>query len=391
MIPYVEIIDKTTLKVTALVEPQECWFELSYFDVGECELYCVALSTNLANLLKGNYLKIPNKPYIWVITSLTYTYVEGVPMIDAKGYEAKWLLNKRVIRAPIELPNQVALAVEQLVYNNLGAGAAAVRQIAGFNVYTSGIKTTNSYVEETTLYNLDAATVNLSTLNQKPKTTSIKDTTVVFGAATQAPRGNLLEFVNNILKTYNLGSIVTYENEQLVYKVIQGQDLSASVRFSQSLDNLIESNYYTDDSKIGTNALVVSTVDDVDYWQVYDEGATGVDRAEILINSNISTEYTPQGATDPVKLDLTNPTDLALYYSWLQQEGRTGLAEYIENNEVSSTLDLVNSNYEFSNDYFIGDIVGVIDEYFNYNASARIIKFTFKQDSGGYGEEADYQ
>lgn len=352
MIPYVEIIDKNTLKVTALIEPQECWFELSYYDVGECELYCVALSTNLANLLKGNYLKIPNKPYIWVITSLIYSYVDGVPMIDAKGKEAKWLLNKRVIRAPIELPNQVALAVEQLVYNNLGAGAATVRQIAGFNVYTSGI------------------------------TTALIDT--------QGARANLLDFVNNLLKTYNLGSIVLYQNEQLVYKVIQGQDLSASIRFSQSLDNLLESNYFTDDSNLGTNALVVSNVDDVDYWQVYDEGQTGVDRNEILINSNLSTEYTPQGATDPVKLDLTNPTDLALYYSWLQQEGRTGLAEYVEQNEVSSTLDLVNSNYEFENDYFIGDLVGVIDEYFNYNAAARIIKFTIKQDSKGYGEEAEY-
>ena len=352
MIPYIEIIDKETLKVIALVEPNECWFEISYFEVGECELYCAALSTNLANLLKGNYLKIPNKPYIWVITSLNYTYVDGVPMIDAKGYEAKWLLSKRVIRAPIELPNQVALAVEQLVYNNLGAGAAAVRQIDSFSVYTSGITTTL--------------------------------------ADTQGARANLMEFVNNLLKTYNLGSIVLYENETLIYKVIQGQDLSASIRFSQSLDNLLSSSYYTDDSNIGTNALVVSTVDDVDYTQIYDEGATGVDRAEILINSNLSTEYTPVGATDPVKLDLTNPTDLALYYSWLQQEGRTGLSDHVENNEVSSTLDLVNSNYEFSNDYFIGDLVGVIDEYFNYNAAARIIKFTFKQDSGGYGEEAEY-
>lgn len=353
MIPYVEIINQTTLKVTALVEPQECWFELSYFDVGEFEIYCIASNTNVANLQKGNYVKLPNKPYVWVITSLNYTYVEGVPMIDAKGYEAKWLLNKRVIRAPIALPSTVAAAVEQLVYNNLGAGAATVRQIEGFSVYTSGI------------------------------TTALTDT--------QAVRANLMEFVNNLLKTYSLGSIVLYENETLIYKVIQGQDLSASIRFSQSLDNLIQSSYLTDDSNIGTNALVVSTVDDVDYWQVYDEGATGIDRAEILINSNLSTEYTPVGATDPIKLDLTNPTDLALYYSWLQQEGRTGLAEYLENNEVSSTLDLINSNYEFETDYFIGDIVGVIDEYFNYNAAARIIKFTFKQDSSGYGEEADYQ
>ena len=353
MIPYVEIIKKDTLKITALVEPNECWFELSYFDVGEFEIYCVASNTNMANLQKGNYVKLPNKPYVWVITSLNYTYVEGVPMIDAKGFEAKWLLNKRVIREPIALPNQVALAVEQLVYNNLGAGAAAVRQITGFNVYTSGI------------------------------TTALTDT--------QAVRANLMEFVNNLLKTYSLGSIILYENESLTYKVIQGQDLSASIRFSQSLDNLIQSSFLTDDSKIGTNALVVSTVDDQDYWQVYDEGATGVDRAEILINSNLSTEYTPVGETDPVKLDLTNPTDLALYYSWLQQEGRTGLAEYTESNEVSSTLDLINSNYEFDVDFTLGDQVGVIDEYFNYDATARIIKFTFKQDSNGYGEEADYQ
>lgn len=352
MIPYIEIINKNTLKVTTLVEPQECWFELSYFDAGECELYCVALSTNLANLLKGNYLKIPNKPYIWVITSLNYTYVEGVPMIDAKGYEAKWLLTKRVIQTPLELPTSLAQAVYNLVYNNLGAGADAARQIAGFNV-------------------------ELSTI-----TTTLSDT--------QAPRGNLLEFILNLLQSYNLGSIVTYENEELTFKIIQGQDLSASIRFSQSLDNLLSSSYYTDDSSVGTNALVVSTVDDVDYLQVYDEGQTGVDRNEILINSNISTEYTPTDATETVKLDLTNDDDLALYQSWLQQEGRTGLAEYVEQNEVSSTLDLVNSNYEFENDYYIGDLVGVIDEYFNYNAAARIIKFTFKQDSGGYGEEAEY-
>ena len=352
MIPYVEIINKTTLKIMALVEPSECWFELSYFDVGEFEIYCRATTTNMANFQKGNYVKLPNKPYVWVITSLNYTYVEGVPMISAKGFEAKWLLHKRVIQEAIELPNHVAEAVERLVYNNLGAGAAAARKITGFSVFTGEISTI---------------------LNE-----------------TQAPRANLMEFVNNLLKTYSLGSIVTYENEQLVYKIIQGQDVSETVRFSQSLDNLLESNYYTDDSNLGTNALVVSTVNDIDYYETYDKGATGVDRSEILINSNLSTKYEDTEGVEK-ELDLTNPTDLALYESWLSQEGRTGLYNYTEQNQVSSTLDLQNSIYEFNNDYTLGDIVGVIDEYFNYNANARIIKITFKQDSKGYGEEAEYK
>lgn len=352
MIPYIEIINKTTLKKTALVEPQECWFELSYYDTGEFEIYCKASTNNMFYLKKGNYVMIPNKPYIWVIESINFTYNEGVPMISAKGYEAKWLLNKRVIQAPVELPTNLAQAVYNIVYNNLGAGASLARQIANFNVELSSINVT------------------------------LTDT--------QAPRANVMEFINKLLKTYDLGSIVVYENEGLTYKILQGQDLSTGIRFSQSLDNLIESNYLTDDSNLSTNALVVSNVNDEDYLGTADTGATGVDRAEILINSNLSTEYTPVGASDPVKLDLTNTSDKALYLSWLNQEGNTQLANHKTINEVSSTLDLTNSIYEFDNQFTLGDIVGVIDEYFNYNASARITKITFKQDAKGYGENADY-
>lgn len=354
MIPYIEIINKNSLKIFALVEPKECWFELAYCDIGEFEIYCLASTANMANLQKGNYVKIPNKPYVWVITSLNYTYVEGVPMISAKGFEAKWLLNKRIIQAPIELPNKVAQAVENLVYTNCSTGAAdAARIMGGFTVAISGI------------------------------TTTLTDT--------QAPRANLLEFVNSLLQTYNLGFITTYNNGVIVFKVIQGQDLSQTVRFSQSLDNLIQTNYLTDDSKLANKALVVSNVNDNEYMGTYNTGGSGVDLAEILVSSNLSTEYTPVGASDPVKLDLTNPADRSLYISWLVQEGKTQLANYMQNNEFNSILDLENSIYEFDNDYTIGDLVGVIDEYFNINTTARIIKITFKQDSGGYGEEATYE
>jgi hypothetical protein len=353
MIPYVEIIKKDTLKKISMVEPSECWAEISYNDIGEAEIYAVASNVNMQSLIIGNYVKLPNKPYIWVITSINYTYVEGVPMISAKCKEAKWLLYKRVIQEPLELPNKVALAVEQLVYNNLGAGAAPARVINGFTVAASGLDI------------------------------SLTDT--------QAARANLLDFVTNLLKTYNLGFTVIYQNESLIFKVIQGQDISQSVRFSQSLDNLLESSYLLDDSNLGTNALVVSTVDNVDYPVNYDLGKTGVDRSEILIKSNLSTEYTPNGATDPVKLDLTVPADKALYESWLYQEGRTSLNDYVEKKAINSTLDLANSLYEFENDYNVGDIVGIIDDYFNYDAKARIIKITINQNANGYGEEAEFK
>jgi hypothetical protein len=74
MIPYLEIRDKYTIKTVALVEPQECWLELSYQDVGEFEIYCRASQANLKALQKGRYVTIPNKRFIWVITSVRYTF-----------------------------------------------------------------------------------------------------------------------------------------------------------------------------------------------------------------------------------------------------------------------------------------------------------------------------
>ena len=67
MIPYVEILGKYSLSPFAVVEPSQCWFELSYYEIGEFEIYCRASESNLKALKNGNYVKLPNKPYLWVI------------------------------------------------------------------------------------------------------------------------------------------------------------------------------------------------------------------------------------------------------------------------------------------------------------------------------------
>ena len=175
MIPYVEIKDKYTLKTVALPEPQECWFELSYQDVGEFEVYCRATHESLKALRKGNYVKLPNKRFIWVITSVRYTFTAGgARMILARGYEAKWLLQKRCILKPTELQGTITTALYWLVNHELGTMATAARKIDGFTVDTN--------------YML----INIG--------------------ETQAPRGNLLEFVTSMLKQYNCGSIVEFVN-----------------------------------------------------------------------------------------------------------------------------------------------------------------------------------
>ena len=357
MIPYVEIRDKYTLKTVALVEPQECWFELSYQDVGEFEIFCRASKANLNALQKGRYVKLPNKRFIWVITAVRYTFTAGgARMISATGYEAKWLLYKRCILTPKELSGTITNACYGLVNHNLGEGANAARKITGFKVATNNLL------------------INIS--------------------GTQAQRGNLLEFVNPLLKTYNCGSIAEFVGDKIVYRIFTGGVKTGSVIFCQSLDNLLTSEYLTNDAEKATFSLVVSTIEteqadgskkDIEYPKEYNNGATGVDRAEIFTESNLSVKYEDANGEEKE----TTP-DSALYQDWLYEEAKNKLADHTTVEEISGEIDIANSSYTFDEDFFIGDMVKVRDEYFNFSINTKISKYTFKQDANGYGEEAEY-
>lgn len=359
MIPYVEIKDKYTLKTLALVEPQECWFELSYQDVGEFEIYARASKANLNALQKGRYAKIPNKRFIWVITSVQYTFTAGgARMILAKGYEAKWLLSKRCILTPKEISGNITRALYGLVDHALGVGAQEARRISDNNGGN--------------MFYVDYNAVNISV------------------DGTQATRGNLLEFVTSMLKEHDCGHTVTYDSKALKYTIYQGVDKRQLVRFSQSLDNLLQSEYLTDDAEVATYALVVSTVEDVDYTQDSNNGGTGIDRAEIYLESNISTKYEDANGEEK-ELDLVqNANHKGIYQSWLAAEGYAKLTEHTTREEINGEIDIANTRYAFDVDFFLGDMVKVQDEYFNFSFNPKIQKYTFKQDANGYGEEAEY-
>lgn len=348
MIPYVEIIDRYTLKKTAIVEPQECWFELDFQEYGEFEIYCRATRENLIALRKGRFVKIPNKRFIWYITAIKYTFTAGgAKMISATGYEAKWLLTRRCILTPKELSGDIASACYGLVNQALGTGANAARKVNGFVVDTNKI--------------------------------------LIDITGTQAPRGNLGEFVRPLLKQYNCGDIVTYENGQLKYSIYVSRVKTQTVQFAQSFDNLLSSEYFTDDAEKATYALVLSEVEDVEYTKEYNTDATGIDRCEVYVESDISTKYEDANGNE---LETTPSSDL--YQGWLVAEGKNALAERVTIEEITGEIDLANSKYEFDKDYFVGDLVRVQDEYFNFYVNAKISKYTFRQNAEGYNEDATY-
>jgi hypothetical protein len=387
MIPYVEIIRETadgSLKTFSFIEPSECWFELKYHGFGEFELYCPATQKNLTALKKGYYVKIPNRRFGWCITSIQYEFTaeRGVRMVSAKGLELKWLLKKRIIQKQIQLPTDLFQAVHELVNANIGEGATEARKIPFFK--------------------------------------SVRNSEVITIPETQAPRGNLGEYVDTLLNAHSCGSTAFFNKgrgntHEIHFEAYKGQNKANSVRFSQSLDNLLSSTYYSTDEDVGSFSLVVSqeeiktnvneeeVTQDLEVWTEVDKGQKGSKRSEILIESNLSTKYADASGEEK-ELNLANEADLTTFKIWQEEEGKSKLAEHKTLESVSGEIDLQNSLYTFDErllfgevqkeeevfKFFLGDMVRVQDEYFDFYLDTRISKVTIKQDSSGYGEEIEY-
>lgn len=367
MIPYIEVLKwnagKTALNTFQVIEPSECWFELSYYEVGQFEVYAPASAKTLSALQKGNFVMIPHKDYIWVILSVQYEFnVDGARMISAKGYEAKQIVGKRIIRDPLQLPTNLSNALETMFSANLGTNAIAQRRIAGLTWAWNGLsgKTTDA----------------------------------------QATRGNLLDFTLNLLKLHKVGTKSTLSNGKVLFATVNGSDRSNSVIFSQSLDNLIKSTFFTSDENLKTNCQIVSTFNEQenvggvsrsashDYVAYYPDetaGGSGIDRDEMTISPNLSTKVINNGVETEIA------PDSATFINMQKAEGAAALADHITVTELNGEIDLANSQYEFDVDFSVGDIVKIRDEYFGIQANARIVKYTIKQDAGGYGEIADYE
>lgn len=363
MIPYVEVIGKLVNNITqihetfAMVEPSDCWFEVKFFDYGEFEVYAPVTQSNLNALKNGNYVKIPNLPYLWVIKSVDYAFSsDGAKMLDVKGFEAKWILNQRIIKNPVFLSNDLSTAFYNLINDNIVNPSERWRKMIGFNV-------------------------------ELPDYTITIDDTL-------APRSNLWEFIRDLLKANNCGVYATFENGIIIFKSRQGVNKPALV-FSQSMDNLISSDYFENSENYKNFIRVVSTFSektdndeniDVDYIKDYPSTTQeGINLYEMVIQSNLSTKYVDENGQEQE----TNPSS-ALYQQWQLQEGKNKLSEQFILKQFTGEIDLQHSNYKFGSDFFIGDLVTIRDEYFGYEGLTRVLKYTFKQDAKGYGEEAEY-
>ena len=350
MIPYIEIRDKNTKLQKILISPIDCMFELSYYGVGEFAIKCNLNESILTSVQKGDFCTIPNKPYIFIVNSLQPSYdANNGYILTIRGKQAKNILSQRIIQTAKLLSTNLANAINDLISENAGPKASSNRQM--------GIVIENSTVAET-----------------------IEET--------QATVGELLTFTDNLLKTKECGSELYIENNQLKYRVYKGEDKSGYIVFSQSFDNLSNSEYIEDN----TNEKTVIWVESEGIFQAYNANtnAVGLDRKELFFESSVSPKYTNEQGVE-VELDLTNSTDLATFKNFLIEDGKEQLTNWLIEKIFKGEIDTKLNQYEFGVDYYLGDKVKVQDEYLNIFITPRITKFTMSQNTGGYSEAVEYE
>lgn len=356
MINYVEVRDKYSRLPFATIEPAECWFELAFFGVGEFEVYTRATPLSLAALQNGNYITLPQKPFIWVIESVNPTFEAGRGyMISAKGRQAKAILGKRIINAQTQLAADLTSAVLGLIRKHAGAEAGDVRRIDG--------------LEE------------LESVIVQPIT------------ETQVSYANLLTYTDELLQAYEAGAEMTITDAAAFrYRIYTGIDRSADIIFSQTFDNLLSSSYTRDITAYRTFALIGGQGEGTGrILQEYDAAPAlrGIDRAEMFVDAkDISSKYTDADGTEK-ELDLTVAGNLAIYKNWLTERGKAKLADTAQTETFEGEIDTNATPYKFGEDFYLGDRVRVQDDLLGVYITPRITKFTMKQDRI-YSELVEY-
>lgn len=356
MIAYVEVRDKYSRLPFATIEPAECWFELAYYGVGEFQVYTRATKTALASLKEGNYITIPNKPFIWLVENIALNFVNGRGyMISATGRQAKAILGKRIINEQTQLPNDLTTAILQLLSKNAGGAAGATRQIDGLEEMTS--------------------------LIIQPIT------------ETQVSYENLLTYTDELLKAYEVGAELTItDTAAFRYSLYKGEDRTAEIIFSQTFDNLLSSSYTRSIATFRSYALIGGQGEGTErILHEYDSAPNlrGIDRAEMFVDAkDVSSKYKDSNGAEK-ELDLTTAAGLATYKAWLLERGKAKTAESGIIETFEGEIDTAASPYKFGVDYYLGDRVRVQDDILGVYITPRILKFTIRQDRN-YSELVEY-
>lgn len=291
----------------------------------------------------GNYLYNKDSDKLMIIEKIEIdSDIEAGSFIILSGRSLESILSRRVIWSQTTLTGNFQNGIKKLLDANVISPSNADRKIGNFVFVTS----------------------------TDPAITSLTIDATYFGE-------NLYDAIYELCEAKELGFKVSlnFETKNFEFSLYSGIDRSYGqetlpwVVFSPTYDNFINSNYYKTNENFATVALVSREQDNKYYTrEVIGEKKSGLERREIHVASGIS-GYVAEGEPTPN------------YDSEMKQKGEEALAEAKVIETVDGELDATNQ-FIFGKDFFMGDIIQVINEY-GMEFRSRVCELVFTHDGNG--------
>ena len=374
MIEYVQVRN-THFETIGIIDTAKSiiWHKV-YYGVGDFEIYAQATQEHVNLLHRGYYITRLNDDEIGIIekTQITYNAQDGL-MIIATGRFAKSILDRRIIYTLSGTQNKATIL--------RGNVESAARALVANNA-TACTFNSNRNISELQLGAHSGSTKIIVDESGNP-------------ADKQVTNDNLLIYTDALLQEYEMSAkiILSSDETKLEYICFEGIDRSTnnasgidSVVFSSDFDNLTNSDYISDETNIRNMALIGGEGEGLDrFYSSIESAETGLARREIFVDgSQIQRKYTDEQ-------DQEHEYSPAEYKELLNSRGKLELAQKIQIESFSGTINTASEIWVFGIDYALGDIVTIQDNQIGVYANVRITGTTEVQDENGYTVSLDYE
>lgn len=335
------ILDRNFEQIGVVDDYKSLIWSKRYNELGDCEIYIGASDRTISLFQKGHYILRADDDMICRIERIEIdTDTEEGNFLVVTGYDCRKILNQRIVWWQTNFTGTAEDFIRTIIMNNVINPPETRRRIPHFTLGASKGFTDRVEIQSTYDY--------------------------------------LFDKIKEICATYGYGSRLTYNGSDFTFELYKGVNRSVAqytndvVIFSPDFENLISTNYVNDSSEIKTAALVAGEGEGAQRTRRELGGGTGFNRYELFVDAkDISSTTEDDHQMTPQE-----------YQALLQQRGEEKLAENITLISFDGQVE-PNYSYKYGEDYFLGDIVTVRNEY-GIQANARITEVIESHDDNGY-------
>lgn len=316
------------------------WTE-RYYEPGDFELYVAATPEAVALIRKHLFLvRMDNVSKAMVIETIKLsTDAENGDYLTVSGRSLSSILSRRIIWKQTTYSGQLEKAVRRMIADSFVDPEDADRTVSFFELGEEAGITDEIKVQYA-------------------------------GEVVQ-------EAIENVCRPKKIGyeCLMDLSRKKITFRLYEGKDRSYNqtanpfVVFSPKFDNLLSSSYSNSDAKLKNVAQVAGEGEGTARKKVTVGTASGLERYETFVDAK------GQSTNDG---EITEST----YAELLEQKGLERLATLATTEKIDSEV-APNYSYKVNEDYFLGDVVEVINEY-GIAMTPRVVEVIECQNDAGY-------